>query len=146
MVIIRTLLAFLGALTATYVLASAFYTARLLAESAGVGIHYSQAQQIDTYLSNFAGLWVYGAMIAVALATGFIIAFLVKKILRPLAPIAYPFAGGAAIFVMLTLIETQLGGGAGVIGGARTPLGVALQCGAGFAGGLVFAILRPRRS
>lgn len=145
MAIVRTILAYLGALAVTYILASAFYTTRLLAESAAVGIRYSQSQQIDTYLSNFAGLWIYGAITAVALAAGFIIAFLVKRILRPLAPVAYPVAGAAAIFVMLTLIEAQLGGGAGVIGGARTPLGIVLQCGAGFVGGVIFAMLSPRR-
>lgn len=140
----KTFGAFLVALAIAYCLAAIFYTERNLAEQALVGIQYTPAQQLETYLSNFAGLWKYGAMIAIALLVGFFIAFGVKRILRPLAPIAYPAAGAAAIYVLLLLVETQLGGGAGIIGGARTPLGVALQCLAGFAGGAGFAVLRPR--
>lgn len=136
--------AFLIAATVAYALASVFYTERNLAEQAAVGIQYTSAQQIETYISNVAGLWLYGAMIAIALMIGFTVAFGVKRIVRPLAPAAYPVAGAAAIFVLLWLVEMQLGGGAGVIGGARTSLGVALQCLAGFAGGVVFAMFRPR--
>lgn len=142
--LLRTVVAYVAAVAVAYCLGSVFYTARILAEQADVGIQYTQAQQIDTYVANFVGLFAYAAMMAIALALGFIVAFGVKRLLKPLAPIAYPAAGAAAIFAMLALIETQLGGGAGVIGGARTPLGVALQCGAGLIGGLVFALLRPR--
>lgn len=142
--LLRTIVAYIAAVAIAYCIGSVFYTARLLAESAGVGIQYTQAQQIDTYLTNFVGLRAYGAMMAIALALGFIVAFGAKRLLKPLAPVAYPIAGAAAVFAMLALIETQLGGGAGVIGGARTPLGVALQCGAGLVGGLIFAALRPR--
>lgn len=140
----KTIGAFLIALIVTYGLASVFYTERNLAEQALVGIQYTPAQQLETYISNFAGLWIYGAMIAIALMVGFVVAFGVKRIIRLLAPVAYPVAGAAAIYILLLLVETQLGGGAGIIGGARTPLGVALQCLAGFGGGVVFAVLRPR--
>jgi len=87
---------------------------------------------------------MYGAIIAIALLFGFVVAFGVKRILKPLAPIAYPTAGAAALLVMLILVEQQLGGGAGVIGGARDAFGLALQCLAGFIGGGLFAVLRPR--
>ena len=110
----QTIGAFLAALAIAYVLAAIFYTERNLAEQALVGIQYTSAQQAETYVSNFAGLWKYGAMIAIALLIGFAVAFGIKRVLRPLAPIAYPTAGAAAIFAMLMLIETQLGGGAGV--------------------------------
>ncbi len=144
MKIAKTVIAFIAAVAVAYSLASVFYTMRTLAAHSAVGIQYTQAQQIETYLANFTGLWIYGALIAIALLAGFVVAFAVKKLLPALAPVAYPVAGGAAIYVLLTLVETQLGGGAGIIGGARTGLGVALQCLAGLAGGLVFAVLRPR--
>lgn len=144
MAILRTIAAYLAATAGAYVLASIFYTQQIIADQAAIGARYTVGQQAETYLINLSGLWLYGAMIAIALAVGFLVAAGVKRILKPLSLIAYPAAGAAAIFVLLMLVEQQLGGGAGVIGGARTPLGVALQCVAGFAGGLVFAALRAR--
>ncbi len=143
MSVVKTVVAFLGAVAVAYGLACIFYTTRVLAGQATFGAAYTPAQQLETHLANLAGLWIYGAMIAIALLIGFAVAFAVKKLLPLLAPVAYPVAGAAAIFTLLTLVETQLGGGAGIIGGARTPLGVALQCAAGFAGGVTFALLRP---
>ena len=82
--------------------------------------------------------------IAAAFALAFPIAFVVKRFLKPLAPVAYPVAGAAAILFMLWAIEQMLGGGAGVIGGARDAVGLALQGLAGFLGGAAFAFKRPR--
>ncbi len=144
MKIARMLIAYLAALAATYVLAVIFYTQQVIAKQAAVGAVYSPAQQLDTYASNFTGLYALALMIAIALAVAFPVAAAVKRIVRPLAVIAYPAAGGAAMLVMLALIEQQLGGGAGVIGGARDALGLSLQCLAGIMGGGVFSIARPR--
>ena len=143
--IMKTIGAFIVAVATTYALAAVFYTMRVLAGQSAFGATYTPAQQIDTFILNAGGLWIYGVLITIALGVAFPIAWGAKKILTPLAPVAYPIAGAAAIFALLTLIETQLGGGAGIIGGARTPLGVALQCFAGFVGGGAFALLRPRR-
>ncbi len=118
---------------------------RILSGQSGFGATYTPAQQAETYIANLTGLWLYAVMIAIALLFAFSIAWVVKKALPPLAPIAYPVAGAAAIFTLLMLVEAQLGGGAGIIGGARTPIGVALQCAAGFTGGITFALIRPRR-
>ena len=143
MKIVRVIVAFLVAVLVTYFIASIFYTMQVV-EAQAAFAPYTRAQQIDTFLANLGGLWIYGALIAIALCVAFFIAWIVKKILPALSPVAYPTAGAAAIFVLLTLIETQLGGGAGIIGGARTPAGVALQCLAGLVGGGAFALLRPR--
>ena len=134
--------AYAAATAAAYALASGFYTQQVLAKQAAIGAVYTPAQQIETYFLNLTGLWIYGAMIAIALALGFLVAAVVKRVVTPLAPVAYPIAGAAAMFVMLQLIETQLGGGTGVIGGARDAVGVALQCLAGLVGGGLFALLR----
>ncbi len=141
---IKTAIAYLLSVAATYVLSVAFYTQQVIAKMVAVGAVYSGQQQFNTFVDNFTGLWLLAAMIAVALLVAFVVAFFVKRLLKPLAPIAYPVAGGAAILLMLYLIEQQLGGGAGVIGGARDATGLALQTLAGFLGGAVFAFMRPR--
>jgi hypothetical protein len=144
MTILRTLLAYLAAVAGTYVLATTFYTQQVISKQAEIGAVYTADQQLDTYVQNFTGLTMYGFIIAIALLLGFLVAFGVKRILKPLAPIAYPVAGAAAMLVTLVLVEQQLGGGAGIIGGARDAFGLSLQCLAGFIGGGLFAMLRPR--
>lgn len=141
---VRTIIAYLLSLAVTYVVATAFYTQQVIAKQAEIGAVYSTAQQISTFTQNLTGLWIYAIIIAAALLLGFATAFFVKRLLRPLAPIAYPTAGAAAMLAMILLIEQQLGGGAGIIGGARDALGLTLQCIAGFIGGAVFAVARPR--
>ena len=144
MKIAKTIFAYVLSVAVTYVLATAFYTQQVIAKQAAIGAVYSTSQQIDTFVQNFTGLWIFGAMIAIALLVGFVVAYFVKRILKPLAPVAYPVAGAAAMLGMLVLIEQQLGGRAGIIGGARYAVGLALQSLAGFAGGAVFAFKRPR--
>ncbi len=144
MKIARTAIAYLLALAVTYVFSVLFNTQQIIAKMEAVGAVYSASQKIDTFLANLTGLALLGAMIAIALLVGFGVAYLVKRVLKPLAPVAYPVAGAAAMLVLLILIEQQLGGGAGVIGGARTATGQALQALAGFLGGTAFAFARPR--
>lgn len=145
MAVTRLAIALIVAIFVTYLFASIFYTSQVIAGQASFGATYTLGQQLETYLANFLGLWLYGAMIAIALSAGFLVAFFVKKILKPLAPIAYPLAGATAIYALLILVEAQLGGGAGIIGGARTPLGIALQSLAGAIGGFAFALISTRR-
>ncbi len=140
---LRTLAAFLLAAGTTYVLAAVFYTHRVLAKQAEIGVQFTTEQRVETHMANLGGLVVYGGVLAAGLVVAFLIAWGVKRILRPLAPIAYPTAGAAAVLAAVMFVEQQLGGGAGVLGGAREPVGVALQGLAGGVGGLVFALLRP---
>ncbi|MEM8772043.1 MAG: hypothetical protein AAGD92_10380 [Pseudomonadota bacterium] len=142
--IVRVAGAFAASVIIAYFFAAVFYTQRVLAKQAEIGALYTPAQQAETYITNLIGLWLYGAMIAIALLIAFLVAAGVKRVLKPLALVAYPIAGAAAIYVLLTLVEAQLGGGAGIIGGARTALGVGLQCLAGFLGGTAFAVLTRR--
>lgn len=142
--ILRTFIAFTLSVVVTYILASSFYTQQVIAKMAAVGAEYSAQQQLDTYTANYAGLWQLGAMTAIAFLIAFPVAFAVKRVIKPLAAVAYPAAGAAAILVMLAAIEQVLGGGAGVIGGARDAVGLSMQALAGFIGGAVFAFSRPR--
>lgn len=143
--IVKSTIAFSASLATTYILASIFYTMQILSAQAQFGATYTPQQQAETYLTNFTGLWLYGVMIAIALGVAFVVAWMLKKALKPLALLAYPIAGGAAIYVLLILVESQLGGGAGIIGGARTATGVLLQCLTGVAGGITFSILMRMR-
>ncbi|MGE0408166.1 MAG: hypothetical protein AB7P23_02760 [Amphiplicatus sp.] len=139
----RMIGAFVAAAAVAYVAAVVFFTQQVIAKQAAVGARYTLSQQAETYLANFTGLGLYGAVLTTGLLIGFLVGALARRFVRPLARIAYPLAGAAAVWTAITLIETRLGGGAGVIGGARDALGLALQCGAGALGGVVFAALRP---
>ncbi|WP_425410338.1 hypothetical protein [Hyphococcus sp.] len=142
--IVKLFIAYLTSVIAGYALAVLFYTQQVIAKQAEIGAVYTLPQKADTFFQNLSGLWVYACVIAATFLIAFGVAFIVKRALKPLAPFAYPAAGAAGMFVMLILVEQQLGGGAGIIGGARDAFGVTLQCFAGLIGGLVFAMLRPR--
>ncbi len=138
----QTVFAFALAALSGYALAAGAYSWQVTEPFADL---YTTRQRVEAGLVNFTGLWVYGAVMTVGFAVAFLVAAGLRRVLRPLAPVAYPLAGAAAMATILLLVEQQLGGGAGVIGGARTPLGFALQCAAGTCAGLVFAVLRPHR-
>ena len=140
--------AYLAGLATTYVLSIAFYTQQILAERAAIGISLPLDQQLEEFRLNLVGLApAFGIVLAIALLVGFLVAGGMKKVIRPLAPIAYPLAGFVALPTAILLIENLvIGGGVGAIGGARTLTGLALQGLAGAAGGLVFAILAGKRA
>lgn len=138
----RAAIAFLLSMVTAYVFAVAFYTQQVIASQSF--IQYTREQQVETFIYNLSGLWMYGAIIAIALIIGFLVAWLVKRVLKPLAPVAYPVAGAVAIPLVVVLIEQVLGGGAGIMSGARGSVGLALQGVAGLAGGFVFTLLRPQ--
>ena len=144
MKIVQTIFAYALAVAVAYVFSVIFYTQQVIAKMEAIGAVYSQRQKIDTLAENFTGLWQMSLTIAAAFALAFAVAFAVKRVAKPLAPVAYPAAGAAAMLVMLWAIEQMLGGGAGVIGGARDAVGLALQGLAGFLGGAAFAFKRPR--
>ena len=121
----------------------------VLRQSAGVAdVRYDTAW-LGRLLSGIAvvrgvGIAV-GTVFSIALIIGFIVAFALKRLIKPLAMIAYPLAGAAAVVAAIYLVETTMAkGGAGAIWGARDPIGLALQGLAGAFGGTVFALLRPR--
>ncbi|MEM1397293.1 MAG: hypothetical protein AAGH38_07595 [Pseudomonadota bacterium] len=146
---VRFCLALVASALTTLVLSIAFYTQRVIAAQQAIGANYTIPQQAQTYWDNFVGLGFtgappFGAVIVVALIIGFAVAFVVKRILTPLAAVAYPVAGASAVVLVIYLVDNVLlGGGTGAIGGARDSLGLGLQGVAGFFGGIVFAVVRP---
>lgn len=146
MTVMRTIAGFLLATATTYILAVAFMTQQVIEKRAAIGAHYTQAQQFSTFTENLTGLAAaYGVVVMIALLLGFAVAAGVKRILKPLAPIAYPVGGAAAVFTAIYLIENTIAaGGVGALEGARGAVGIGLQCLAGFVGGVVFALISRR--
>ena len=141
---LRTLAAFLAALIVGFTLASAFHSQFVLARLAGVGAQIGLGDRLRMTLGDIAGLAPsYGAILGIALAIGFAVAWVVKRFLKPLAAIAYPLAGAAAVATALQLMSMQFE--MTPVAGARGPLGFAAQCAAGALAGWVFERLRPRR-
>ena len=140
----KALIAFvLSVITAT-VLTSLANTQQVLAKLASIGGAVPLEEQVSIYgrdLLTFAP--TFGVVIAVGLLIAFIVAFGLRRVLTPLAPIAYPLAGATAIGAILLAISLAFPG-TGAIGGAQTPTGIALFCLGGFLGGVVFAQFRPQ--
>ena len=149
MTIIRNALAFALAWLGAYTASVAFYTHQILAGYADLGLSIPAADAFATFKDNFLGQLQspdspsWGMILAVALLIAFLVAAGVKRLVKPLAPVAYPVAGAAALGGLLALIESQFPG-VGAIGGARTALGVGLQMLAGLLGGLIFTIVSIR--
>jgi len=142
--IIKAIFAYIIAVLTATGLASIFNSHQILAGHKALGADIPMSDQLTTYWSDLLYFTpTYGMMIAIAFAVGFGVAFLLKRVLKPLAPVAYPIAGAAAVGTLLLAIELTYPG-VGVIGGARTTLGILLQCLAGMIGGAVFMALRPR--
>ncbi|MEQ1929113.1 MAG: hypothetical protein ABL957_01085 [Parvularculaceae bacterium] len=145
MKLVQAIFAFLAAAATTYVASVFFYTHQVISLETGVGAVYTTEQGLQTLLLNLQGFGQLGAVFSIALIIGFIVAFALKRLIKPLAMIAYPLAGAAAVVAAIYLVETTMAkGGAGAIWGARDPIGLALQGLAGAFGGTVFALLRPR--
>ncbi len=131
----------------TFVVAAGFITLRIIADQAAVGADYGSADWLQAYWMNLSGLApLYGVVVAVALAIGFLVAAVLKRVLRPLAPIAYPLAGAAAVVALIWIVNNYAAppGVGGAIPGARSPLELALQAVAGAIGGIAFEYFRPK--
>lgn len=145
MTVVRILLGFLAAVAAAFVLASAFHTHMVIDALGAAGAVVSLDRRLSMTVNDLAGLAPqFGAVVAIALAVGFLVAAGLRRVLKPLAPLAYPLAGAAAIGVALTAMSAAFDG-ITPIAGARTMLGFALQCLAGAVGGLVFSAIAVRR-
>ena len=144
---VRILIGFILSWLVAYAASVGFYTQQVLGGYKDLGLEISLSKGFATYTDNFIGQLSgvsFGAMFLIALAIAFLVAALLKRALKPLAPIAYPVAGAAGIGGLLALIET-LYPGVGVFGGARTAVGFGLQMVAGLFGGIVFSLFARTR-
>ncbi len=145
MAVVRIILGFLAAVAAAFALASAFHTHMVIEALGAAGAALPLDRRLSMTASDLVGLAPqFGAVIAIALTIGFLVAAGLRRVLKPLAPIAYPLAGAVAIGVALSAMSAAFDG-ITPIAGARTTLGFALQCLAGAVGGLVFSAIAVRR-
>jgi len=147
----RIIIGFIAAWVTTYLVSVGFLTQQVLAGYAKLGLSAPLpiSDILSTYGSNLVGMVDVSAgpsvavVLAIALLVGFGVAAILKRVLTPLARVAYIIAGGAAVGAMIALIEGQFSG-AGVFGGARTTFGFGLQVVAGFVGGFVFSLFSKK--
>ena len=143
----RILVGFIAAATVGFLSSVAFLTGMTLSRYPG----FEQALDAyaATYALNLSGLATgspFVGIFAVALAIGFAVAAILKRLLTPLAGIAYVLAGAAAAPALFLIVENvMIGGGVGAFFGARGIAGLALQALAGAASGLVFTLIAVRK-
>jgi hypothetical protein len=140
----RAIGAFIAAVLVTLVAASAVHTNVVIAGLTALGVEVPVGLRLQTMWGDLLGLApAFGAVIALALLFGFLIAAVARRWIKLPRSIAFALAGGAALGTALALMALAYNG--------ITPLasvrgwgGFLLMCAAGALGGLVFAaISRP---
>lgn len=145
--VVRVIVGFVLAAAAASILGAISHTQMVIADLERSGAAVPPDLRLAMTANDLLGLSTqYAAVIAIALAIGFAVAAVLKRILKPLALIAYPLAGAAAVVTALILMSLAFDG-ITPIAGARSAVGLALQSAAGAVGGLVFAVVgaRPAR-
>lgn len=135
----QSLVAWAAAVGLTYILAAAFSQATVMGQLYAIGVDVPILQAARSVGEAVLRMFGLLPIIAIAFAVGFPVAAVLKRTTRPLAPIAYLVAGGAAYWAVLELMRALLG--LYPILGAQTLVGFALQILAGLAGGVAFGAL-----
>lgn len=135
---------FVAALGVTLVVASLVHTHFTLAGLRALGAVISPGDAWTTAQGDLVGLGpAFGAVIALALLIGFLVAGLVRRVLPWPRPIAYGLGGGAALLTALWLMHLSFE--ITPIGSARSWAGFLSLGLTGALGGVIFALIaRPR--
>ncbi len=145
MSILRLAVAFPVAVAATFVATSVVHTEFVLAGLASIGAPAPLDLNLATVVGDVAGLApALAPVVAIALALGFVVAAGLKRVLKPLAGIAYPLAGFAAMAT--ALYAMKLSYHTTPLAGARSDAGYVLICLAGALGGYAFAACLPKQA
>lgn len=136
---VRWMAALLVAALGTYVLA-VIANAQFVMHAHDVSIGFSDRVRMTAF--DVSNMWLYLAVILVALLLGFLVATLLKRFLPQLARVAFPIAGAAAIGATLGLMYMQFH--TVPISGARSTMGFVSQVLAGAFGGWLFAKLSQK--
>lgn len=146
MIVVRVFLAFLLSVAVASSVGSLFHSFGTQNALIAAGLDFPLAERLRAAGADWLGLvpGLYGGVIAVALAIGFVVAAILRLVLKPLAGVAFPVAGAAAVALTLYLMSQQYYTTT-PIAGARGAFGFALQCLAGAIGGFVFAAFFPPR-
>ncbi|MEM1192879.1 MAG: hypothetical protein AAGH42_05750 [Pseudomonadota bacterium] len=148
MAAVRFLVAFVLATLTTFLLASIFQSQQVIGRLRKIGAEVSLGEQLTMTVDDIVGFATrsdiglsFPVIIAAGLFVGFAIAEILRRIIRPLAPVAFIIAGAAAMGVMMVAMYTVFQ--ASPIAGARGAIGVTLQMLAGAVGGWIFTNLNP---
>jgi len=138
--IVRILLLWLIAVVVTTGVISIIHSLRIQQGLAELGVVLPVGLRLQTIGRDFVGLApALGAVVAIALAVGFVVAAVLRPRLPALAGIAYPLAGAVAIYVALFAMHYSYD--ITPIAGARGTFGLPLFALAGAFGGWIFARL-----
>ena len=142
----RTIGAFIAAVLVTLVVASAVHTSVVISGLTALGVEVPAALRLRTMWGDLVGLApAFGAVIAVALLLGFLIAAVARRFVGLPRPIAFALAGGAALGTALALM-TLAYNGITPLASTRGWGGFLLMCAAGALGGWVFASVSRARA
>ena len=143
MKLIKTMLYFIVAVLATFLLASIVGTQLVLADIQGFGLVVSSADRVAATIHDIAGL---ATMLPILISVTFLLAFIIaesgRRITSGKRTFWYMAAGLTSLPASLTLIKTLMGGT--VFAAARTGSGMLLIALCGLIGGWLFARLVNR--
>ncbi len=145
MKIVKTMLFFIVAVLATYLLTSAVGTQLVLSDIKSFGLTVSLSDRVSATIHDIAGLaTVLPLLISVAFLVAFIIAALAKRFLAGHRSYWYMAAGLISLPASLMLIKSLMGGTP--FAAARTDFGMMLIALCGLFGGWLFARLTQKRT
>ena len=134
----QALLAWLVGAALAHALASVAHTQTVLAGLGALGVAVAPAERLATTLGDLVGLRAYGLVLALSLGLGLLIVRLASRR-------AWTAPGGTARAALAGVLAVAAALGAmrlafsfSPIASARGPVGFALQCLAGGAGGVAF--------
>jgi hypothetical protein len=143
--IVRIFVSWLIAVIVTTAGISVIHSLRIQNGLAELGVELPLGLRLSTIGRDLVGLApALGAVVAIALAIGFVVAAFLRPRLPALAWIAYPLAGGVAIVVALAAMHYSYD--ITPIAGARGALGLPLFGLVGAVGGWIFAWRIKRRA
>ena len=143
MKLMKTMLYFIVAVLATFLLVSIVGTQLVLADILGFGLVVSSADRVAATIHDIAGL---ATMLPILISVTFLLAFIIaesgRRIMSGKRTYWYMAAGLTSLPAALTLIKTLMGGT--VFAAARTGFGMLLIALCGLIGGWLFARLVNR--
>jgi formate hydrogenlyase subunit 4 len=141
---INRLLAWLAAVGATYVLASAFATQSVIARLGEMGVGVPVGDRLAMTARDIAGMVsLFLPLVAATILIAFIVATIITHWLRDWRTFLFILAGAAGMIAFHLILQAALG--MTPIAAARTTGGIAMQGVAGALGGWVFVLIARKR-
>ena len=140
----RTIGAFILTLALASLLGVTASSLAVLGELKGLEVEVPWGEGMAMVLHDLVGMGPgYALIMGVGLLIAFVGAGLVARLLRPLRGVVFAVSGAVAVLVALILMRQILG--VTIIAGARSTIGVLVQCSIGLIAGWLFSRLLPAR-